>query len=155
MTRKKTATKESFESGNGSSNFIALYFDMIDSKAWQELTAHDIQLYIYLRRKYTRKVTNGQIWDSNKDNISAPEFTTIDKNGKEHKGYTEFMTKRTFWKSMDHLIDLGFIRLIENRYATRQCNIYGFSDMWQKYGTKDFYIKPEYRRTLKQQLNSK
>ena len=135
MAKKKTITKESFESGNGSSNFIAIYHDMYDSKAYQELTAHDIQLYMAMRRKYSRKVTKGQIWDSNKDNISMPA-----------KEYRKMMHQATFEKCIDHLIELGFIKLVENRYKVRKCNIYGFSDMWQKYGTKEFHIKPEWRR---------
>ena len=132
---KRKNTSESFQTGRPSGNFMMLYFDMMDSLAWQELKAHDIQLYLYMRRKYTCKVTKGQIWGSNKDNISVPA-----------KEYRQIMHQATFEKSIDNLIDLGFIKLIENRYKTRQCNIYGFSDTWQKYGTKEFYIKPEHKR---------
>jgi hypothetical protein len=143
LAKKRKQVYESFET-SCRSNFVALYWDMLDSKAWQELTAHDIQLYIYMRRKYQRKVTNGQIWDSNKDNISIPR-----------NEYLKLMHQQTFEKSIDHLIDLGFIKLIENRYAVRKCNIYGFNDMWAKYGTDEFYIKPEWRRTFKQQKKAR
>lgn len=132
---KKKPIYETFQTARPNGNFMMLYFDMLDSEAWQELTAHEIQLYLYMLRKYQRKVTKGQIWNSNKDNISIPK-----------KEYRELMHQSTFEKSIDHLIELGFILLIENRYKTRQCHIYGFCDMWQKYGTKDFHIKPEYKR---------
>lgn len=132
---KKKPTYETFQTARPNGNFMMLYFDMLDSEAWQELTAHEIQLYLYMLRKYQRKVTKGQIWDSNKENISIP-----------NKEYSKLMHRNTFEKSIDHLIELGFIKLIENRYKTRQCNIYGFCDMWQSYGDKDFYIKPEWMR---------
>ncbi len=132
---KKKRTFESFQTGKSNSNFISLFWDMYDSEAWQQLTAHDIQLYLYMLRKYQRKVTNGQIWDSNRDNISVPA-----------KEYRKLMHQATFEKCIDHLIELGFIKLIENRYKTRQCNIYGFTDTWQKYGTKEFIVKPEHKR---------
>lgn len=149
MARNKKQIYEDFQASKPT-NFMVIYWDMYDSKAWSELTAKDIQLYMHMLRKYHRKVTSGMIYDSNKDNISVTETTT-----KNSIGYSEFMAKETFWKSIDHLIELGFIKLIRNGYSTRQCNIYGFSDMWQKYGTKEFHIKPEWLRMKSQQIKAK
>lgn len=134
MARKKKQIYESFQTSQPT-NFMMIYWDMMDSKAWKELTAHDIQLYIHMLRKYHRKVSKRTIYDSNKDNISIPK-----------KEYKELMHQSTFEKSIDHLIELGFIKLIENRYNVRKCNIYGFCDMWQNYGTNDFNINPLHRR---------
>ena len=142
---RKRIVNESFETSQCRSyNFIALYHDMTGSKAWKKLTGKDIQLYIQMRQKHQRRVTKGVIHDSNANNISMPKAE-----------YLQFMQQRTFEKCIDHLIELGFVKTVKNRYDTRECNIYGFSDMWKKYGTKDFVIRPEYRRTLKQQLEAK
>jgi len=132
---KKKRTFESFQTSKSNGNFMMLYLDMVDSEAWQQLTAYDIQLYLHMLRKYQRKTTKGQIWDSNSDNISIPA-----------KEYRQIMHQATFEKCIDHLIEVGFLKLIENRYKTRQCNIYGFTDTWQKYGTKEFNVEPEHKR---------
>lgn len=132
--KKKKGTYESFETYKPS-NFLALYWAMIDSKAWEELTAHEIQLYIYMKRKYQRKVSKGTVYETNKDNISIPVSE-----------WRKLMHQRTFYKSIDRLIELGFIKLVENNKHIKKCNIYGFNDMWAKYGTKDFEIKREWLR---------
>lgn len=122
---------------------MMLFWDMYDSAAWQELTAKDIQLYLHMLRKYQRKSTNGIIHESNKDNISV--------TGKD---YLKLMAPITFRKCIDHLIELGFIKLIRNGYDAKQCNIYGFNDEWQRYGTKDFHIKNEWLRTIPKQIKA-
>ena len=141
---QKKVINESFETSQGKDYpFIALYHDMLDSAAWKELTAHDIMLYLYMRRKHLRKVYKKRIVKSNKNDISIPRAE-----------YRKFMHQSTFEKSIDHLIDLGFVKLVENHYEERKCNIYAFSDMWQYYRTSNFKVKPECRRTLKQRLQA-
>lgn len=143
MTAKKKKTYESFETIAGS-NYAALYWDMLDSDAWKQLTASDITLYLYFKRKFHRKVIHGIICDSNKDNITFPKHTYGNKP--DEIGYEDVMNERTFSKSIDHLIELGFIRVVENRWTQRLSTIYGFSDMWKKYGTSEFNIKSTDRR---------
>lgn len=133
--KKKGFTKESFESGKSTSNFIALYWDMWDSKAWQELNAHERNLYLTMRRKYQRKVLNGMLDSSNKNDISMPK-----------KEYEQIMHQDTFYKCIDNLIEKGFVKVVRNGRFTKQCNIYGFVDMWQKYGTQEFEIHHSWRR---------
>lgn len=137
MARKK-ANIENFQT-EGNSNFMALYFDMFDSKAWKQLTATDINLYLNMRRKYTARYTKGILTKSNRNDISMVK-----------KEYLRLMSQRSFEKSIDHLIELGFIKVIESRYSTRECTIYGFSDMWQVYGTNKFIIKEEWKRSSSQ-----
>lgn len=142
------ATKfESFQTGKSKPTFMPICHDLYHSKAWQELTAYDITLYLHMYSKYQAKRVKkgkhkGELISSNKDNISVPA-----------KEYRQLMHQNTFEKSIDNLIDKGFIRLIENRYHIRKCNIYGLSDDWQRYGEKGFFINPKYRRTLQQQLD--
>jgi hypothetical protein len=41
---------------------------------------------------------------------------------------------------MDHLIDLGFIRVVIYQANLRKATIYGFTDQWKKYGTEKFNV---------------
>lgn len=143
---KKKQNFQSFQSNNGG-RLIALYFDMIDSKAWSELKGNDIKVYLYMLRKYTASYTKGMLVSCNKDNISIPKNEYLGKDKKQ--SWIIKMNQTTFMNSLDHLIELGFIKVVRNGYNSRECNIYGFSDMWKKYGTKDFTIKDEWRRAPK------
>ncbi len=125
----------------GNSNFMQLFHDMFDSEAWQELNAHDRDLYLHMLRKHQRKVIKGYIEKSNFDDISMPKSE-----------YEKFMNQRTFYKSIDNLIEHGFIKVVRNGYATKTCNIYGFSDMWKLYGTENFEVKNEFRRLSMQKV---
>lgn len=139
MARKKNGfTRENFETGKNNGNFIAMYHDMYDCKAWLDLTPYARDLYGFMRRKYTRKVTNGVIVESNKDNISMPKSE-----------YTKLYKQDTFYRAIDMLIEHGFVRVIRNGRFTRQCNIYGFVDMWQYYGTDKFEVPNSWRRAPK------
>lgn len=138
---KKNKVFESWQT-NGHSNFMQIFHDLFDSKAWQELNAHDCFLYLHMLRKHQRNVIKGgYIEKSNCDDISMPKSE-----------YEKFMNQRTFYKSIDKLIELGFVKVIRNGYAAKICNIYGFSDMWKVYGTKGFEVKEEFKRLSKQKI---
>lgn len=146
MLNKRKQNYQSFQSSSGG-RLIALYFDMIDSKAWSELKGNDIKAYLYMLRKYTANYTKGMLVSCNRDDISIPKDEYLGKDKKQP--WIMKMAQATFMNSIDHLINLGFIKVIRNGYASRECNIYGFNDMWKKYGTKDFHIKNKWRRAAK------
>ena len=81
---------------------------------------------MHLKSKFTKK-PDGTI---NKDDISMPR-----KEINEYYGSYE-----TFAKDLDSLTEHGFIRYIVHGRTGRQCNIYSFSDMWQKYDTEEFKL---------------
>lgn len=83
---------------------------------------------MHMLRKYQRKVLHGNIENTNYDNISMVK-----------NEYEKFMNARTFSKSIDNLIEHGFIRVIK----------YGFNDAWKFYGTNIFKIKNEWKRINK------
>lgn len=143
MGKSKKVNFESFET-RGGSYFISIYPDMLNCEAWKKLNAHDIKLYLYFKAKYHRKVSNGIIVNSNRNDITFPKKTYGSKL--DEIGYEEIMNQRTFFKSIDNLIELGFIRVIQNRWTTREATIYGFSDMWKHYGTERFKISHRDRR---------
>lgn len=137
--KRNNSNYQRFQSAKGG-RMAALYFDMLDSKAWGALTGNDIKVYLYMLRKYTARFERGQLVKSNKDDISCTR-TEYEKQLN--------MTHNTFEKCIDHLIELGFVRVIEYKYPRGEVGkliIYGFSDMWQKYGTDEFYIKNAYKR---------
>lgn len=136
MPKARKRTFEDFETSG--SNYVALYWDMMDSKAWQSLTPHEITLYLYMRRKYIRKIaSNGQTMSSNKDDISVTEQEI--RNNK-------LMNINTFWKCIDGLIEKGFIVLKHrgSRLDSVKCNIYEFHFGWKKYPL--YKPLPEHRR---------
>lgn len=108
---------------------IRITRNMMNSKAWQELSVHSKVLYMEMKSKYT---------GTNQDDISL----TYSEGQK-------LMNKLTFTKSLDQLIELGFIKLVRQSWTTRECNIYGFHTMWQLYGTKNFIVKPRVKRAKK------
>jgi len=132
----KDQKSESFET-SGNSNFIALFWDMFDSVPWKKLSSNDINVYLHMRRKYSRKKSRKIIYDSNKDNISMPK-----------EEYLQFIGQTAFANSIDSLINYGFIKVIEYKPlgGSRKVIIYGFSDMWKHYGTSKFIIKEEWKR---------
>lgn len=133
----KRCNFQNFQSSKGG-RLVPLYFDMLDSKVWQSLSASAIKLYLKMLRKYTAKYTKGLLVYCNKDNISMPRSE-----------YLEFMAKNTFEKCIDELINYGFVRVVEYKImaGSRKVIIYGFNDMWKKYGTKEFVIKEEWKRS--------
>lgn len=99
---------------------------MMESAAWKDLTIHSIALYVHIKAKFNY---------SNEDNIS---FTYAEGE--------RLMNKRTFTKSIDQLIDLGFIKIVRQGWTTREPNIYGFSDQWQRYGLEELKISSRSKR---------
>ncbi len=138
---KKNIVNESWETSQEKVyNFKPIYEDMEDSRAWNALSGNAIKLYMKLKRQLQRRVYKKSIATSNATDISMPRSI-----------YQEIMSISAFERSMDELIDLGFIKTMNNRYDTRESNIYGFSDMWKRWGASSFKVEPKHRRTLAQQ----
>ena len=117
-----------FESRSENSPYARITKSMVNSLAWQELNCYEQVLYINLKLKYNGKP------GSEKD-IS---FT--------YKEGEKLMSKRVFTRSLDRLIEKGFIDLIRHMPYSASCNIYGFSDRWHDYGTPNFKEKSRPKR---------
>jgi len=107
---------------------IRITRSMLSSNAWKTLTVHSRVLYMEMKSKYT---------GGNENDIS---FT--------YKEALEIMNDRTFTKCIDQLIDLGFIKLLEQNWTLRKPNIYGFSDQWKYYGTDKFNVRSRVKRVV-------
>jgi hypothetical protein len=106
--------------------FSKFHESMFEAEAWQELTPYARTIYFEMVRKF-----NGH----NEDDISY----TYEEGQK-------LMHKNTFTKSIDQLIDNGFIRITAHNPHNSKCNIYAFHTAWQLYGTDAFNVTPRAKR---------
>ena len=63
-------------------------------------------------------------------------YMRIESGGKRefrfpHCKYQSFMSKPTFFKARDELVQKGFVDIVRNNRNLRQANIYAFSDRWK------------------------
>jgi len=128
---KKKKLYEEFESNRENGKFHKIADDMIKSIVWQSLSLIERALYYEFKAKFT-KYKDGT---TNTNDISMPRSE-----------YTKLMNERTFWKCVDNLIELGFLRVVESRWTTRECTIYGFSTQWKYFNTDKFKINECDRR---------
>ncbi|GAI74845.1 unnamed protein product [marine sediment metagenome] len=89
-----------------------------ESEAFKKLSIHAKWLYVEYRFKY-----NGE----NDHNIVMT-----------YQEAKEIMAIETFIKARNKLIERGFIDVIRRGGLEKQPTIYGLSDRWKKFGTKDF-----------------
>jgi len=101
--------------------------NIINSEAWKGLKAHTKWLYFEYKLRW---------YGDNTRNII---LTYIEA----HK----IMSINTFINDRKLLIERGFIDLIKRGGLEKQCMIYGLSNRWKKYGTKDF-IKVDIEKIL-------
>lgn len=138
MAKKKAYSKNfAFESHNlinKNHKYTKICDDMMDSKAWEDLPMRARGLYLELKKKFVSK-NGGE--NTNQNDISI----TFDDRFKKAYG-----SKNTLFKDVDELIENGFIKVIQHGKYARVCNIYGFSDDWKQYGTKDYFIHPNNKR---------
>ena len=134
--RSLKANFEPFESQSKHSSYIRIARSMVNSFAWKELNPYEINLYLYLKLKYTGKPG------------SAKDISFTYKEG------TKLMSKPVFTRSMDKLIEVGLVDLVRHMPYSSSCNIYGLSDRWHKYGTPDFIRKTRPKRCYKKQVDS-
>lgn len=134
MTKRKQNYRPCQSNKGG--HFLALFDDMVESAAWKKLTANETVLYINIAIKLKVNYTkDNQVIKTNEDDITMVK-----------KEYLKLMHPTTFEKSIDHLIDLGFIKVVESRYAQHKSTKYGLNYMWKHYGNDVFNIKNEWKR---------
>lgn len=126
LKRKNSYRFRPFESKTENGRHLRITLNMMESKAWQELSAYAIQAYLLLKIKYI---------GTNHDDLSLT-----------YKEGMQYMTQRRFTDAIDELIEHGLIVIEKHRQNTRECNVYGLSDMWQNYGTKAFKVRTRPKR---------
>lgn len=101
MARKSKKLFYSFESFRENGAFTKISNDMINSKAWKEISLRQQGLYLHLKTKFTKYKNQ----DTNVNDISIPKS----------EASTLYGDLKTFRKDIDILIDKGFIRQIQAR----------------------------------------
>jgi hypothetical protein len=115
-------------------NFTIIEHRLINSEAFKNLNTYAKWLYIEFKLRF---------YGDNKNHII---FTQ-----KEAK---KIMAKDTFYKARAKLIERGFIDIVKRGGLENQPMIYGLSDRWKKFGTKDF-IKVDLKKVLPKILKMK
>ncbi len=98
--------------------FTGIEHKILKSEAWEGLTVYDKWLYFEFKYRFYG------------DNNHSIIFTS--------KEAEEIMSKSTFVKSRNQLIERGLIDVIKRGGLEKQPTIYGLSDRWRKFRTKDF-----------------
>lgn len=99
-------------------SFTAIEHNITDSEAWKGLKAYTKWLYFEFKLRFH---------GDNKYNII---FT--------YQEAKKIMSINTFIKGRNKLIERGFIDIIKRGGFYNQSAIYGLSNRWKKFGTKDF-----------------
>lgn len=99
-------------------SFTAIEHNILNSEAWKGLNIHTKWLYFEFKLRF---------YGDNKDKIIFPCREAI-----------KIMTNRTFIKCRNKLIERGLIDIRKRGGFYHQSTIYGLSERWRRYGTKDF-----------------
>lgn len=131
MARKRKDAKpyKPFESRKEYGGFTRISWDMMESKAYQDLTMRQRQLYFELKREYNpEKSTGGVVIQPNDQNILFPES----KWKPLYKGNSRA------WKiDRQALEDHGFIETMERGQTSRTPNVYKLSSKWKEWPVKE------------------
>ena len=142
--RAQPYLKKPFESDGRSSDVSAnIYFSMLTSPAWLDLTSNQKNLYLICKMQlYAEK--HKPDGDRSLFTLNQAKWAfTVDKNTGERTGVYQLYNKSnaaSFYADMQSLIRHGFVRVKEHGGNGHFKTIYQFSDKWQRYGKPDFNI---------------
>ncbi len=128
--QKKKKNRSKFEG-----QFTGIEHKIMKSEAWEGLKASTKWLYFEFKYRFYG------------DNAHRIIFTS--------KEARKIMYEKGFVKARNQLIERGFIDVIKRGGLEKQPNIYGISDRWKKFGTKDFIkvdIKKIFPRIFKKRF---
>ncbi len=108
-------------------SYSVLEHNLANSEAFKDLNIHTKWLYMEFKLRFH---------GDNKKHIILT-----------YKEAIKFMSIGTFIKSRNKLIERGFIDVIKRGGLEKQCMIYGLSNRWKKYRTKDF-VKVDIKKIL-------
>lgn len=90
--------------------YFRLGASIMASEAMRSLSSSAFKIYCYMR-----------IESAGKREFRFP-----------HCKYRTFMSKPTFFKARDELVEKGFIEIIKNNRNRRMANVYSFSEKWKE-----------------------
>lgn len=124
---------------NSSTRFVQVYHDLLDSPAFQDLTAQQKTLYVYCILE-----SHGKAMVENQKTRLDERLFYMNKQlyVHVHKLYSEKDT-RGFNRDMAALITHGLIDCVESNYKRRKKNLYRLSQRWHNWGTDAFEMPEE------------
>ena len=99
-------------------SYSIIEHNLANSEAFKDLNVNTKWLYMEFKFRF---------YGDNRRDIIFPYREAI-----------KVMNKRTFTNCRDKLIENGLIDIIKRGGFYHQPNIYGLSNRWKKFGTKDF-----------------
>ena len=99
-------------------SYSVIEHNITNSEAWKDINIHARYLYFEFKLRYH---------GDNRYNIIFPYREAI-----------KIMNVRTFIKCRNKLIENGLIDVVKRGGFYNQPAIYGLSDRWKQFGTKDF-----------------
>jgi hypothetical protein len=128
--RIKKKSRRKFEG-----QFTGIEHKILKSEAWKGLKANNKWLYFEFKYRFYG------------DNSKHIIFT--------YQEAIKIMSKGAYVKARNQLIERGFIDVIKRGGLEKQPTIYGISDRWKKFGTKDFikvYLKKIFPKIFKKRF---
>ena len=113
MVSRRKKNKNKFEGP-----FVGIEYKILKSEAFKDLSVHAKWLYFEFKYRFYG------------DNEHRIIFT--------YQEAKKIMAIETFIKARNQLIEVGIIDIIKRGGLEKQPMIYGLSDRWRKFGTKDF-----------------
>jgi len=128
---------------------IYIEAELLDAKAFQELTRRDLDVYfLFLRKRQVKNLGQGQ---------GKRREKVVLNNGQIIFPYREAeealrMKPGSFTRCLDHLIELGFIEIARPGGFCAGANepaLYTISERWRKYGKPDFKETPRKKKSVR------
>ena len=145
MARKSQTRKPYQRRANSRAGFVPLYYDLLDSPAFHDLTPRQKVLYVYCARE-----SHGRAMGEAENRGEAKDETLFYMNkglrSKVHEIYPESDT-RCFREDMAALVEHGFVDCVQSGLEKRENNLFRLSGRWNHWGTSAFSVPKEIKTT--------
>lgn len=128
------------------SSGIMLYWDILNSRAYEELTRSEITVFnvFYLKRKFAQEPKKKSTKRTRRDRPVVNNGEIVFTYG-EAEGYG--INASTFTRAIDKLVKVGFIDIAEPSPGFKQPTKYATSERWKSYGNPG-YVETQRKKAL-------
>jgi len=129
--KRKQGVKLWQRRAGGKTGFAQLYYDLLDSDAFHDLTARQKMLYVYSVRE-----SHGRAAAENGADERLFYMNKALRSERHHLYATS--DKRGFERDMAALIEHGLVDCVISGYKNRERNLYRLSARWHNWGSPSF-----------------